>query len=47
MTTNGFSQYRKRLIDKGILGGATRGYVDFKLPPFDSFVLEQAEGNRL
>ena len=41
MSTNQFNPYRKRLIQKGIITGESRGYVSFVLPLFKEFVLER------
>jgi len=41
--TNHFSPYRKRLIDRGILQGDTRGHVRFILPLFENYVIENYE----
>lgn len=41
MSTNEFNPYRKRLIQKGLVNGNTRGYVRFTLPLFDEFAAEQ------
>ena len=38
--TNEFNPYRKRLIDKGIISGETRGYVRFELPLFEEYISE-------
>ncbi len=40
METNEFNPYRKRLIKKGIISGDTRGYVEFTLPLFAEYVIE-------
>lgn len=40
MDNNRFTPYRTRLIRKGIISGDTYGVVQFELPLFDSFVLE-------
>lgn len=42
METNEFNPYRKRLIKKGIVSGETRGYVEFTLPLFAEYVIENA-----
>lgn len=39
----GINPYRKRLIDRGILDGSTRGYVNFTLPLFKEFVIDREE----
>ena len=36
-----YSVYRKRLIDRGILNGDTRGEILFALPRFEQFLLSQ------
>ena len=36
------NQYRKRLIDKGIVSGDDYGYLQFTLPLFDRFALVQS-----
>ena len=38
---NDFSQYRQRLIRKGIVEGKTRGILSFVLPLFDEYVRDQ------
>lgn len=43
ISTNEFNPYRKRLIDKGLLDGSTRGYVKFTLPLFGEFSLDQID----
>ena len=40
MDTNQFNPYRKRLIDKGLIAGDKRGYVTFRLPFFEDYVIE-------
>lgn len=40
ISTNQFNPYRKRLMKKGILNGEKYGYVEFTLPLFEKFVLE-------
>lgn len=40
MENNQFNPYRKRLIDKGLINGETRGYVSFCLPFFENYVVE-------
>lgn len=42
METNEFNPYRKRLIKKGIVSGEMRGYVEFTLPLFAEYVIENA-----
>lgn len=42
MSTNDFNPYRDRLIKKGVVDGATHGYVAFTLPFFDRYVIEHA-----
>lgn len=37
-------QYRRRLIDDGIIGRKSRGVVDFELPFFREYLLERFEG---
>lgn len=41
MDESNYSVYRKRLIDKGVLDGSEYGFVEFKLPAFDNYVLMQ------
>ena len=41
MASNQFSPYRDRLIRKGIVDGSTHGYLNFTLPLFNEFVLDQ------
>lgn len=38
MDSNTFNQYRRRLIQKGIIEGDTYGYVHFLLPLFEEYV---------
>mgnify|MGYP002622415093 CR=1 FL=1 len=38
--TNQFNPYRKRLIKKGVLNGDVYGYVNFVLPYFKEYILE-------
>lgn len=33
-----FNQYRKRLVDKGVVSANNRGHMDFALPRFKEFV---------
>lgn len=40
MKDNELNPYRKRLIRKGIVTGERRGYLDFTLPFFDLFILD-------
>ena len=40
ITTNEFNPYRKRLIKCGIINGETHGYVNFILPLFEEYVLD-------
>ena len=40
METNQFNPYRKRLINKGILSGDEHGYVQFILPFFEDYIIE-------
>ncbi len=35
-----FNQYRKRLVDKGVVSANNRGCMDFALPRFKEFVIE-------
>ena len=37
----GINPYRKRLIDRGIIDGNTRGYLKFTLPLFKEFVIDR------
>lgn len=39
---NEFSPYRKRLLDKGLIESTGHGKLDFTLPFFDEYVLEQS-----
>lgn len=41
MESNQFSPYRRRLINKGIVDGSTRGRVTFTLPYFAQYVIER------
>ena len=40
LKTDEINQYRKRLINKGIINGDDHGYLRFTLPLFDEYVLE-------
>ena len=40
METNEFNPYRRRLMRRGIINGAERGYVHFALPMFENFVMD-------
>lgn len=40
--SNDFSVYRIRLIRKGVVYSPSYGELDFTLPLFDKFVLDQA-----
>lgn len=40
--SNDFSVYRTRLIRKGVVYSLSYGELDFTLPLFDKFVLDQA-----
>ena len=40
--TNEFNPYRKRLIKKGIINGEQRGIVEFTLPMFEDYVMENS-----
>lgn len=40
--SNDFSVYRTRLIRKGVVYSPSYGELDFTLPLFDKFVLDQA-----
>ena len=40
--TNEFNPYRKRLIKKGIINGDQRGIVEFTLPMFEDYVMENS-----
>lgn len=44
-TNNQFNPYRDRLIKAGIITGEQSGYVEFALPWFDEFALQQNEKN--
>jgi hypothetical protein len=37
-----FNQYRKRLVEKGVVSSNTRGCMDFALPRFKEFVMENS-----
>ena len=39
----GINPYRKRLIDRGIIDGNTRGYLKFTLPLFKEFVIDRED----
>ena len=41
---NNLSQYRRRLIKKGLLSGEERGKLQFTLPLFEEFVKDQFKG---
>ena len=43
ITTNEFNPYSKRLIKKGLINGEQYGYVNFILPVFDEYVIENWE----
>lgn len=42
LDSNEFNPYRKRLINKGLIDGAERGYVRIVLPMFKEFVLDNS-----
>ena len=42
MSTNEFNPYRKRLIKKGLLNGEVYGQLEFTLPMFTEFVLDNS-----
>ena len=44
ITSNSLSQYRKRLIKKGLVSGEEHGKLQFTLPLFDEFVKDQYRG---
>lgn len=39
MTSDVFTKYRSRLIDSGIVDGSQYGYLSFKLPRFENYIL--------
>lgn len=39
--SNYASQYRRRLLEQGVLGERGRGYVGFELPVFREYLIEQ------
>jgi len=41
LKTDEINQYRKRLIRKGIVDAESRGYLQFTLPLFEQFVIDQ------
>ena len=44
ISSNSLSQYRKRLIKKGLVSGEEHGKLQFTLPLFDEFVKDQYRG---
>ena len=40
MNSNQFNEYRKRLLDKGVIASKGHGYLEFTLPRFKEFVTE-------
>lgn len=44
ISSNSLSQYRKRLIRKGLISGDEHGKLQFVLPLFDEFVKDQYKG---
>jgi len=47
MDANHFNPYRKRLLAKGVLRSSGRGNLEFALPLFDQYVLENEVFERL
>ncbi len=43
LETNAFNPYRMRLINKGLINGATRGSISFELPMFEEYVIDHSE----
>lgn len=41
------AQYRRRLIDAGVIGERRRGVVGFDLPYFKELIAEKLEGQRV
>ena len=41
ISSNTFTTYRKRLVEKGIIDGSQHGYLELVLPGFDRFVMLQ------
>ena len=44
ISSNSLSQYRRRLIKKGLVSGDEHGKLQFTLPLFDEFVKDQFKG---
>lgn len=44
ISSNSLSQYRRRLIRKGLVSGTEHGRMEFVLPLFDDFVKDQFKG---
>lgn len=44
ISSNILSQYRRRLIKKGLVSGEEHGKLQFTLPLFDEFVKDQYRG---
>lgn len=44
ITSNILSQYRRRLIKKGLVSGEEHGKLQFTLPLFEEFVKDQYKG---
>lgn len=44
ISSNSLSQYRKRLLRKGLISGEEHGKLQFVLPLFDAFVRDQYKG---
>ena len=44
INSNTLSQYRRRLIKKGLISGEERGKLQFTLPLFEEFVKDQFKG---
>lgn len=39
MSSDVFTKYRSRLMDSGIIDGSQYGYLSFRLPRFEKFIL--------
>ena len=39
MSSDVFTKYRSRLMDSGIIDGSQYGYLSFKLPLFEKYIL--------
>ena len=44
ISSNSLSQYRRRLLKKGLISGDEHGKMQFMLPLFDEFVKDQFKG---